>query len=265
MEIPTDPPRHWLYSTLAKFRSTRIATTMSLNTFTTDRHRAMIQSTGITKAPLSKGAVLADEAGLGKTIEAGLDARSSAQCQAPFAFRGPESPILLDLYPRSLVILWVMHTAQWKLADILRRHRKSALALAKASSLTKTTVYNILHNKSKAVELDTLGKLLAGLEALTGERMSFDDLLERQAPSASIDALFQGAKPLHWANLDPLSSPTGAKPNASATLRPNKPSKSPKPPPGSARLNVPVSFKKLSNPSILIDTADAWIAAQRWS
>jgi DNA-binding Xre family transcriptional regulator len=97
-----------------------------------------------------------------------------------------------------------MHTAQWKLADILRRHRKSALALAKASSLTKTTVYNILHNKSKAVELDTLGKLLAGLEALTGERMSFDDLLERQASSASIDALFQGAKPLHWANLDPL-------------------------------------------------------------
>ena len=97
-----------------------------------------------------------------------------------------------------------MSTTQWKLADTLRRHHKSALALARASGLTKTTVYNILHNKSKAVELDTLGKLLVGLEALTGERMSFDDLLGRQAPSASLDALFQGAKPLHWPNLDPL-------------------------------------------------------------
>jgi DNA-binding Xre family transcriptional regulator len=97
-----------------------------------------------------------------------------------------------------------MYTAQWKLADILRRHRKSALALARASGLTKTTVYNILHNKSKAVELDTLGKLLAGLESLTGERMSFDDLLERQAPNASLDALFQDVKPLHWADLEPF-------------------------------------------------------------
>ncbi len=32
--------------------------------------------------------------------------------------------------------------------------------------------------------------------------MSFDDLLERQAPSASLDALFQRAKPLHWPDLE---------------------------------------------------------------
>jgi hypothetical protein len=34
--------------------------------------------------------------------------------------------------------------------------------------------------------------------------MSFDDLLERQAPNASLDALFQDAKPLHWVDLEPF-------------------------------------------------------------
>ncbi len=59
-----------------------------------------------------------------------------------------------------------MNTTQWKLSDTLRRYRKSALALARASGLAKTTVYNILHNKSKAVELETWANCWRALRPL---------------------------------------------------------------------------------------------------
>jgi DNA-binding Xre family transcriptional regulator len=87
-------------------------------------------------------------------------------------------------------------TAHFKLDDILRRHKVSALALAKASGLAKTTVYNIVNNKAKAVELGTLGRLLAGLEQLTGENMTFDDLLEKDSTFDWRREVLKNARPL---------------------------------------------------------------------
>jgi DNA-binding Xre family transcriptional regulator len=93
-----------------------------------------------------------------------------------------------------------MTTAHWKLQDTLRRHGKTTMALARTSGLTKTTVYNIVNGKSKAVELETLGKLVAGLEKLIGQPMSFNDVLEREPtqPNALLETLLKDAKPFDW-------------------------------------------------------------------
>lgn len=93
-----------------------------------------------------------------------------------------------------------MPTTHFKLEPLLRRHNKSVLALAKASGLAKTTVYNIVNNKAKAVELETLSKLVDGLERLTGKSITFDDVLEKEprAHNALLDDLLKDAKPFDW-------------------------------------------------------------------
>lgn len=67
---------------------------------------------------------------------------------------------------------------RWNLATYLKRHNRSAYALVRASGLARGTVYAIARGEAKAVELDTLAKLAAGLEALTGEPVAVGDLLE---------------------------------------------------------------------------------------
>lgn len=93
-----------------------------------------------------------------------------------------------------------MSTTHFKLEPLLRRHNKSVLALAKASGLAKTTVYNIVNNKAKAVELETLSKLVDGLERLTGKAVTFDDVLEKEPRERNslLDDLLKDAKPLDW-------------------------------------------------------------------
>jgi DNA-binding Xre family transcriptional regulator len=91
----------------------------------------------------------------------------------------------------------------WKLDLILRRHGKTPMALARASGLTKTTIYNMVNNSSKAVQLETLDKLVAGLEKLTGRRISVSDVLEREVkPNALLEELMRDAKPVHWAEVE---------------------------------------------------------------
>ena len=70
----------------------------------------------------------------------------------------------------------------WRVAETLRRHGQTPAALARASGLNKTTVYNIVNNRSKAVELETLYKLVEGLEKLTGDSVSFDEVFEKPKP-----------------------------------------------------------------------------------
>ena len=93
-----------------------------------------------------------------------------------------------------------MPTTHFKLEPLLRRHNKSVLALVKASGLAKTTVYNLVNNRAKAVELETLSKLVDGLERLTGKPISFDDVLEKEPRerNALLDDLLKDAKPLDW-------------------------------------------------------------------
>ena len=91
-----------------------------------------------------------------------------------------------------------MTTLHFKLDDTLHRHKKSAAALVEASGLAKATVYNIVNNKAKAVELETLAKLMDGLRSLTGESVTLSDILEEQTQPDWREEIFRNAKPLDW-------------------------------------------------------------------
>jgi DNA-binding Xre family transcriptional regulator len=87
----------------------------------------------------------------------------------------------------------------WKLEATLRRFHKTPLALARASGLAKTTVYNIVNSKAQAVEIETLDKLVAGLEKLTGQPMSITDVIEREPRrNALLEEALKNAKPFDW-------------------------------------------------------------------
>lgn len=102
-----------------------------------------------------------------------------------------------------------MSTVQFNLDPFLRQHKTTPLALAEASGLSKTTVYNIVNNKAKAVELETLGKLISGLRTLTGENIEIKDILKEETLPDWRETLLRNAKPLDWEamqmQLPPLS------------------------------------------------------------
>ncbi|WP_337868534.1 helix-turn-helix transcriptional regulator [Meiothermus sp.] len=93
-----------------------------------------------------------------------------------------------------------MVNTYFKLELLLRQHKKTPLALAEASGLSKTTVYNLVNNKAKAVELETLDKLMAGLERLLGRPVRFDEILEKRPTpkEARLARLLKGVRPFHW-------------------------------------------------------------------
>ena len=91
-----------------------------------------------------------------------------------------------------------MPTVHFKLDDTLRRHKKNAAALIEASGLAKATVYNIVNNKAKAVELETLSKLIYGLHKLTGEEVSINDILEKETQPDWREEILRNAKPFDW-------------------------------------------------------------------
>jgi DNA-binding Xre family transcriptional regulator len=90
-----------------------------------------------------------------------------------------------------------MANTQFKLKPLLRQHKKTPLALAEASGLSKTTVYNIVNNKAKAIELQTIDKLMTGLERLLGRPVRFDEILEKRPNSKQerLARLLKDAKP----------------------------------------------------------------------
>ena len=97
-----------------------------------------------------------------------------------------------------------MIDTRFKLEPLLRQHKKTPLALAQASGLSKTTVYNLVNNKAKAVELQTLDKLMAGLERLIGRPVGFGEILEKR-PSGKqerLARLLKDAKPFNWAEVE---------------------------------------------------------------
>lgn len=93
-----------------------------------------------------------------------------------------------------------MGTVHFRLNDILSHYKKTPAALVEASGLAKTTVYNIVNDKAKAVELETLSKLVDGLERLTGKAITFNDLLEKEPRERNslLDDLLKDAKPFDW-------------------------------------------------------------------
>ncbi|MEZ4629418.1 MAG: helix-turn-helix transcriptional regulator [Deinococcales bacterium] len=87
----------------------------------------------------------------------------------------------------------------FKVDDVLHQHKKSASSLIEASGLAKTTVYNIINNKAKAVELTTLGKLLMGLREITSQDLKLTDILEEEEDWR--EAIFRQTKPFSWQKL----------------------------------------------------------------
>lgn len=102
-----------------------------------------------------------------------------------------------------------MVNTHFKIEPLLRQHRKTPLALAEASGLSKTTVYSIVNNKAKAIELQTLDKLMAGLERLLGRPVRFDEILEKRQSSKQerLAQLLKDAKPFHWKEVEKNLSP----------------------------------------------------------
>lgn len=109
-----------------------------------------------------------------------------------------------------------MQATQFKLEPLLRQHRTTPLALAEASGLSKTTVYNIVNNKAKAIEPKTLDKLVAGLERLLGRPVRFDEILEKRPNSKQerLAQLLKDAKPFSWAKVEQSLPPLTPKEKA---------------------------------------------------
>ena len=67
---------------------------------------------------------------------------------------------------------------RWRVKEFLDQHHKTPYALWKASELSRNTVYAIAQNNKDGLEFETMGKLIAALEQLTGQRVELTDVLE---------------------------------------------------------------------------------------
>jgi DNA-binding Xre family transcriptional regulator len=69
---------------------------------------------------------------------------------------------------------------KWRLKDYLDQHDLSAYALTKTAEVAPNTVYALARGTHERVSLEVLDKVMAGLDELTGQRVSVCDLLERE-------------------------------------------------------------------------------------
>jgi hypothetical protein len=68
------------------------------------------------------------------------------------------------------------------------------------------TIWLLGEEAKPAVELETLGKLMDGLERLTGETITFNDVLEKEPPKQNslLEELLKNAKPFDWEEMKKL-------------------------------------------------------------
>jgi DNA-binding Xre family transcriptional regulator len=69
---------------------------------------------------------------------------------------------------------------KWKLKSYLEEHDLTPHQLALESKLSVNTIYPMARGKAERVSLQTLDKVAAALDELTGQRVSVCDLLERE-------------------------------------------------------------------------------------
>lgn len=69
---------------------------------------------------------------------------------------------------------------KWTLKDYLTQHDLTPYQLAKATGLSVNTIYPLARGEAQRVSLETLQTVLDALDELTGERVSVNDLLERE-------------------------------------------------------------------------------------
>lgn len=93
-----------------------------------------------------------------------------------------------------------MDIVRWKLKEYLDRHDLSAYALTKTSELASNTIYTIVRGDTNQVRLETLAGLLSGLRKLTGEPVTFADVLEH-VPASENEADTSRGEPAPWQSL----------------------------------------------------------------
>ena len=71
-----------------------------------------------------------------------------------------------------------VYTVKLTIRTYLEQHNATAYRLWKASGLPKNTAYALASGKTTRIDLDTLGKVVYGLEQITGQKITPNDLLE---------------------------------------------------------------------------------------
>jgi DNA-binding Xre family transcriptional regulator len=71
-----------------------------------------------------------------------------------------------------------VYQVNWKIKELLSKHKITPYRLWKESGLARQTVYTLAHNKGDRVDLGTLGSVLHALERIIEERVELSDVLE---------------------------------------------------------------------------------------
>jgi DNA-binding Xre family transcriptional regulator len=69
-------------------------------------------------------------------------------------------------------------TVKWKVKEFLEQHGKTPYALWKASGLSRNQTYAICNGQQDGLRFDGLSKLIFGLEKLSGDIVTPNDVLE---------------------------------------------------------------------------------------
>jgi DNA-binding Xre family transcriptional regulator len=69
-------------------------------------------------------------------------------------------------------------TVKWKVKEYLEANGKTPYALWKASGLSRNQTYAICNGEQDGLRFEGLGKLIHGLESLTGHSVTPNDVLE---------------------------------------------------------------------------------------
>lgn len=68
---------------------------------------------------------------------------------------------------------------QWRVQEFLEEQGKTAYQLIGTSGLNAGTIYQIVKNKKKGAEFETLERVLIGLEKLIGREVEISEILKR--------------------------------------------------------------------------------------
>ena len=78
---------------------------------------------------------------------------------------------------------------RWKLGDLLTYERVSVYRLNRelaeaGRTVSRTTLYRLAHAQPERIDLEVAGRVLWGLERITGKHYAVGDLLEYEVPAA---------------------------------------------------------------------------------
>lgn len=71
----------------------------------------------------------------------------------------------------------------WMIRPLLERHNISTYRLMRESGLAQGTVYRLVNGETQSLNVETLDRVMAALQRLTGERLEISDLLRYDEPN----------------------------------------------------------------------------------